>query len=172
MDRKPHDPRQDEVDEIVQAWELQRPDFDASPLAIFSRTLRLNRHFERLRKATFLKHGLEVWEFEMLAALRRAGDPHSLTAGALMQETLVSSGTITNRIDRMEQHGYVKRGQDPTDGRVVVVTATKVGLDKVDAAMKDLLIVEDGLLAPFTDAERKAFASYFRRLIEPLEEEK
>ncbi|WP_311776781.1 MarR family winged helix-turn-helix transcriptional regulator [Trueperella abortisuis] len=156
--------KHDEVDRVVAAWRTQRPDFDVEPLEIFSRFLRVNRHFTKLRKAVYARHGLETWEFEMLAALRR--DPaHILTAGQLMKDTFVSSGTITNRIDRMQDRGLVKRKSAPDDGRVVRVAATKKGLTAVDEAMGDLLEVEREILAQFTGDQNEMAAGYLRDVL-------
>ena len=154
----------DDVDEIVAGWEIQRPDFDARPLAVFSRMLRLQKYIERMRRATFAAHGLETWEFEMLAQLRRASD-HQLKAGQLMQETLVSSGTITNRLDRMQEHGFVTRQMDPKDKRVVLVQATPKGISAVDDAMAALLRVQRVLLEPFDDAQTAQIVDFLRVML-------
>lgn len=156
----------DEVDYIVAAWEAQRPDFDARPLAIFSRLLRLGRYVEQIRRSTFADYQLEPWEFEMLAALRRAGKPHQLTAGQLMNETLVTSGTITNRIDQMEKHGYVERNRDDKDRRVVYVKMTRKGVKAIDQAMAALLLVQHKLLQDFSDAEQDQLRDGIKKLLE------
>ena len=156
--------KHDEVARVVAAWRAQRPDFDVEPLEIFSRLLRVNRHFTKVRKAVYARHGLETWEFEMLAALRR--DPaHVLTAGQLMKDTFVSSGTITNRIDRMHARGLVKRKSAPDDGRVVKGAATKKGLTAVDEAMADLLEIEHDILAQFADEQNERAAGYLRDML-------
>ncbi len=154
----------DEVDEIVAAWRTQRPDFDVEPLEIFSRFLRINRHFAKIRRTIYAKHDLETWEFEMLAALRRAPS-HKLTAGQLMKDTFVSSGTITNRIDRMQESGLVKRETAPQDGRIVHVSATKKGLAAVDGAMSDILAVEKDILTEVGDDRTERAAEYLRSVL-------
>lgn len=159
----------DDVDAIIEAWETQRPDFSVEPLAIFSRMLRLSRHIERMRKRVFSRHGLETWEFEMLAALRRQHD-YQLTAGQLMKETLVSSGTVTNRLDRMEVKGLLQRFADEHDGRVVHVKATDTGITLVDGAMKDMLVVGSEILEPYSAEENAATADYLRRLLHYFED--
>lgn len=154
----------DEVDGIVAAWKRERPDFNPEPLAVFSRLWRLQSHIDKMRRQTFARHGIESWEFDMLCALRRQSE-HRLTAGKLMRETLVSSGTVTNRIDRMVAHGFAKRLHDPEDGRVVHVEATAEGLAVVDAAMADLLSVEDAHMANMSDVERRQLAQMLRVLL-------
>lgn len=160
---------QDEVDRIVAAWGRERPDLDPRPLHIFSRISRLSRHLDLARRRAFTGHDLEGWEFDVLSALRRAGEPYELTAGRLLTETLVSSGTMTHRIDRMVGHGLVVRGAGATDRRVVLVRLTAHGKAKVDAAMADLLDSEQELLSQLDDGEVALLASLLRRLTLPFE---
>src|SRR5438270_11712156 len=91
----------DEVDRLVAAWRRERPDLDVQPLEVLSRVTRLARHLDRARRTAFAEHGLEPWEFDVLSALRRAGAPYQLSPGQLLTQTLVTSGTMTNRIDRL-----------------------------------------------------------------------
>src|SRR6478736_8218963 len=91
----------DEVDDLVAAWRAQRPDLDVEPMQVLSRISRLARHLDIARRGAFAEHGLESWEFDVLSALRRQGPPFQLTPGALLRATLVTSGTMTNRIDRL-----------------------------------------------------------------------
>lgn len=102
----------DEVDRIVEAWIAQRPDLDFSPLEVLSRVDRLSRHLDRARRDAFRRSELEPWEWDVLSALRRAGDPFQLSPKQLLQQTLVSSGTMTNRIDRLVDAGSF--GASPT----------------------------------------------------------
>ncbi len=102
---------------------------------MLSRVSRLARHLDRARRAAFAAHGLETWEFDVLSALRRQGAPYQLSPGALLRATLVTSGTMTNRIDRLAEAGLVSRSRDPQDKRGVLVQLTAAGLRTVDAAM-------------------------------------
>ncbi|MFP7695794.1 MarR family winged helix-turn-helix transcriptional regulator [Trueperella sp. LYQ143] len=154
----------DEVDDVVAAWHAQRPDFDVAPLAVFSRLLRIHRHFMKIRRSVYAQHGLEAWEFEMLAALRRAPD-HVLTAGQLMTDTFVSSGTITNRIDRMQAKDLLRRASSPQDGRVVHVVATEKGLAAVDNAMQQLLETEREILRQFAPEDNVQAANWMRQIL-------
>lgn len=163
------DQLRDEVDDIIAAWTAERPDLDTDPLAIFSRLLRLSRFIDRMRKSVFANNSLEIWEFEMLAALRRAED-HRMTAGRLMKETLVSSGTVTNRLDRMEAKGLLQRSSDENDGRIVHVQATDLGLERVDAAIDELVSVEAGIMEPYSKEENAQTADYLRKLLRYFEE--
>src|ERR1700742_1791079 len=129
----------DEVDELVAAWRAQRPDLDVEPLEVLSRISRLARHLDIARRGAFADHGLESWEFDVLSALRRQGPPFQLTPGALLRATLVTSGTMTNRIDRLAAAGLVRREPDPTDKRGVLVILTEQGRTRGDAALSGLL---------------------------------
>src|SRR3954452_8262905 len=95
----------DEVDELVQAWRRERPDLDSSPMEVLSRVTRLAHYLDRQRRTAFARHQLEPWEFDVLAALRRSGDPYQLSPGRLLRETMVTSGTMTNRVDRLVGRG-------------------------------------------------------------------
>src|ERR1700677_1437026 len=129
----------DEVDDLVAAWRAQRPDLDVEPMQVLSRISRLARHLDIARRGAFADPGLESWEFDVLSALRRQGPPFQLTPGALLRATLVTSGTMTNRIDRLATAGLVRREPDPRDKRGVLVTLTSQGRQRVDAALADLL---------------------------------
>ena len=161
---------QDEVDRIVAAWQRERGDLDVAPLRVFSRISRLSRHLDLARRAAFTEHGLEAWEFDVLSALRRAGEPYELTPGTLLTQTLVSSGTMTNRIDRLVTHGLVVRAAAPNDRRVVLVRLTESGREAVDAAISDLLRSETTLLDALDEEEREVLANLLRTLLRPFEE--
>src|SRR5271154_7337432 len=131
----PAAPLRDEVDDLIAAWRQQRPDLDVAPLQVLSRVSRLARHLDIARRGAFAAHGLESWEFDVLSALRRQGPPFQLTPGALLRATLVTSGTMTNRIDRLATAGLVRREPDPRDKRGVLVILTDQGRERVDAAL-------------------------------------
>jgi DNA-binding MarR family transcriptional regulator len=159
----------DEVDELVAAWRTQRPDLDVEPMQVLSRVSRLARHLDIARRGAFASHGLETWEFDVLSALRRAGPPFQLTPGALLRATLVTSGTMTNRIDRLAAAGLVRREPDPRDRRGVLVTLSGQGRAAVDAALTDLLDREQGLLAGLDAGQRATLAGMLRALLAPFD---
>jgi DNA-binding MarR family transcriptional regulator len=159
----------DEVDRIVEAWQRERPDLDVAPLTILSRVLRLARHLDLARGQAFAEHGLEGWGFDVLSALRREGAPYELSPWQLVAQTLVTSGTMTNRVDRLAARGLVCRGPDPSDRRGVKVRLTTAGRTVVDAAMADLLARERILLNQLPPAERDHLAELLRRLLSPFE---
>jgi len=159
----------DEVDEIVARWQSERPDLDVSPLQVLSRVSRLARHLDRARRTAFAAHGLEIWEFDVLSALRRQGPPYQLSPGALLHATLVTSGTMTNRIDRLTAKGLVIRRPDPGDKRGVLVQLTEAGLRTVDNAFAELLAGEDALLTALNSEERDQLAGLLRTLLIPFD---
>jgi DNA-binding MarR family transcriptional regulator len=140
-------------------------------MQVLSRISRLARHLDIARRGAFADHGLETWEFDVLSALRRQGPPFQLTPGALLRATLVTSGTMTNRIDRLATAGLVRREPDPSDKRGVLVTLTEQGVAKADAALADLLRRERALLAGLDRGERQQLADLTRILLAPFDAE-
>ncbi|MCU1387906.1 MAG: transcriptional regulator, MarR family, partial [Ilumatobacteraceae bacterium] len=114
----------DHVDHVVEQWAVERPDVDASPIRIIGRISRLSRSIDQQLKSVFDEHGLEAWEYDLLAALRRSGPPYELNAGDLLAALMITSGAVTNRIDRLEQRGFVRRSRGVDDRRVVRVRLT------------------------------------------------
>lgn len=154
----------DEVDRIVGDWERERPDLDFAPLQVLSRVARLSKHLDRARRQAFARSELEASEFDVLSALRRAGPPYRLSPKQLLQQTLVSSGTMTNRIDRLVERGLVSRQTDPNDGRGILVEMSPAGLTRVDAAITRLVDAEAELLESLPAAEQKRLAALLRKL--------
>ena len=161
----------DEVDRIVDAWQQERPDLDVAPLQVLSRVSRLARHLDIARREAFAVNDLEPGEFDVLAALRRTGKPYALTPSALISQNLVTSGTMTNRIDRLESKNLVARMPDPTDGRGVLVQLTQAGKTAVDRALDELLTREKSLLATISKADREKLANVLRDIVLPFDEE-
>ena len=157
-------PAHDEVDRIVDAWEIERPDLDFAPLQVLSRVARLARHLDRARRTAFAASELESWEFDVLSALRRAGSPYQLSPKSLLQQTLVSSGTMTNRIDRLVERELVERRADPGDGRGILVVMTALGRDRVDDAISELVLGEAALLDGLSPADQERLAGLLRKL--------
>jgi DNA-binding MarR family transcriptional regulator len=160
---------EDEVDRLVAAWRAERPDLDVEPLHVLSRVSRLARHLDRARRAVFAAHDIESWEFDVLTALRRAGEPYQLSPGQLLRATLVTSGTMTNRIDRLQAAGLVQRHPEPQDKRGVLVRLTAAGKTRVDAAFTDLLNREHELLSGLSATERDNLTVLLRGLLIPFD---
>src|SRR4249920_1687416 len=159
---------EDEVDRLVAAWKRERPDLEVEPMQVLSRVTRLARHLDLARRAAFAEHGLETWEFDVLSALRRSGPPYELSPGRLLRETLVTSGTMTNRVDRLSARGLVERYPDPDDRRGVIVRLTGEGKSRVDAAFAALLEAEHELLDTLPERDRAKLASLLRALLAPF----
>lgn len=158
----------DEVDELVEAWRRERADLDLAPVEVFSRVSRLARLLDLARRAAFTASEIEPWEFDVLAALRRAGAPYQLTPGALLRETMVTSGTMTNRVDRLARRQLVERFPDPSDRRGVLVRLTPPGKRAVDGAFESLLVSERHLLRELPAADRTRLADLLKQLMVPL----
>lgn len=137
-------------------------------MAVWSRIKRLALHLDAVRQESYAAHDLQIWEFDVLAALRRAGEPYRLSPGQLLRETHVTSGTMTNRVDRLMTRGFVTREADPDDGRGVLVRLTDSGRAVVDAAVTDLLAAETSLLDGVPASDRDALAAQLRGLLSSL----
>ena len=159
---------EDEVERLVAGWRRALPDLDVSPLEVLSRVTRLARHLDRQRTIVFARHELETWTFDVLSALRRA-EGEQLSPGQLLAQTLVTSGTMTNRIDRLEERGLVQRKPDPSDARSVRVQLTTAGRRRVDAALSDLVDRENVILGSLDDTERANLAALLRRVVAPFD---
>ena len=160
---------EDDVDGVVAAWRRERPDLDVAPLEVLSRVSRLARHLDIARRKAFSDQGLEAWEFDVLSALRRSGEPYELTPGDLIRETLVTSGTMTNRIDRLAARGLLTRRASPRDRRAVLVTLTDEGRRLADLALEALLEHERELLAGLALPDRAELAAYLKVLLVDFE---
>lgn len=154
----------DGVDEIVGAWRSVRPDLDVSPMEVVGRLSRLTRLAERELSRTFGQHGIESWEFDVLATLRRSPPPHELSAGELVRSTMVTTGAMTNRIDRLAARGLVERG-GAADRRKTIVRLTDDGRELVDRVVVDHLATEERLLGSLTPPQRTRLANQLKSLL-------
>ncbi|MGP4028252.1 MarR family winged helix-turn-helix transcriptional regulator [Actinomadura sp. 3N407] len=158
----------DAVDAILAQWARERPDMDASPMGVVGRISRAQQLLGRELKDFFAERGLETWEFDVLATLRRHGAPYELTAGALLKAAMVTSGAITNRIDRLEGKGLVERVRDAGDRRSVRIRLTPRGLAIADELVGLHVANEERLLAALGPADRERLAGALRTLLESL----
>jgi DNA-binding MarR family transcriptional regulator len=153
----------DRIDQILGQWQQASPQLDASALAVVGRVLRLARLLERHREAVLSPHGLSLWSFDVLATLRRQPPPHQLTPGELHGALMLSSGAMTNRIDRLASEGLVERHRETKDRRSVLVRLTAAGIERVEAVLPQVLEHERQMLERFTTAEeRKQLAGLLR----------
>jgi len=153
---------QDAVDRIVEQWTAVRPDLDSSPIGVIGRVSRLSRLADRRLAENFARFGLENWMYDVLATLRRSGPPYELTAGMLVRRTMVTTGAITNRIDRLAEHELVERIADAGDRRKVIVRLTPTGLALVDEVAEAHMAVEHEILRDLTPRQRAALADLLR----------
>jgi DNA-binding MarR family transcriptional regulator len=159
----------DHIDRIVAQWRRERPDVDASPLALLGRLFRA-AHLADLALATGLAgYGLQPGWFDLLAALRRAGPPYELSPTDLMGATMLSSGGMTKRLDRLVAAGLVERRPDPDDRRGTLVRLTRKGRSGIDRALEAHVANEKRLLRPLSAADRRSLDRLLRRLLHGLE---
>ncbi|WP_037370453.1 MarR family winged helix-turn-helix transcriptional regulator [Amycolatopsis orientalis] len=157
--------KRDVVAAILDQWRAERPEVDYAGVEVWARIARVGQVADRQLRELQARHGLEPWEYDVLAALRRAGKPYELTAGELTKAMLVVSGTITNRVDRMAARGLVQRTASRRDRRSTLVRLTRAGLTAIDEAMPTLAAGELDLLSGLTAAERDRLALLLRRLL-------
>lgn len=155
----------DSVDRVLEQWAAERPDIDASPMGIVGRVQRASHLLDRRLRETFSEHGLALWEFDILATLRRSGPPYRLTAGELVASSMVTSGAITNRVDRLYERRLVTRETDPANRRSVLITLTQEGHALVDAALIDHVANETHLLSVLSPQEQAQLAGLLRKLL-------
>lgn len=166
MDRAagPEPTEQDAVDRILGEWALARPDLDASPMGVIGRVGRLAGLLDAGLRPVFAERGLGDGEFDVLATLRRAGGECERTPGELAARTMVTSGAVSKRIDRLEARGLVRRAADDADGRVRRVRLTAEGRRLVDEAVEAHLANERRLLAALSPEDQRELAALLRRL--------
>jgi DNA-binding MarR family transcriptional regulator len=152
---------QDSVDRIAGQWRAVRPDVDVRPMGVIGRVSRLSRLVDRRLAENFARHGIENWMYDVLATLRRSGPPYELTAGDLVRQSMVTTGAITNRIDRLEERGLVERGSDP-DRRKVVVRLTPAGRDLVDEIVAGHMAAEAEILSGLSRRDQEELADLLR----------
>jgi DNA-binding MarR family transcriptional regulator len=151
----------DSVDAIVDQWRAVRPDVDVSPMGIVGRASRLSRLIDRRLEQNFQQFGIESWMFDVLATLRRTGEPYELTAGELVIHTMVTTGAMTNRIDRLEERQLVER-RSAGDRRKVVVALTVRGRELVDEVLLAHLATEREILAGLSTRQRAELVDLLR----------
>lgn len=143
----------DHVARIQAEWARERPDVDVSPQGVIGRLHRLAGHLTKQLLVVYHRYGLGEGEFDVLATLRRAGPPFERAPGELAQFTMVTTGAMTKRIDRLERDGLVTRRRSTADGRGRVVALTKAGRELIDRAFTDHMANERRLLAELSDEE-------------------
>ena len=161
----------DPVDKILAQWHEERPDLDVSPMGLIGRTTRLASYLRKAIGKTFLEYGLQPGEFDVLATLRRSGSPYQLSPTELFKSMMVSSGTMTNRIDRLEKAGLVKRIADERDRRAMLIRLTEKGFSLIDQAVTAHVANEHKIISPLSADEREALTGLLRKMLRSLEDQ-
>lgn len=155
----------DAVDRVLAQWAKERPELDVSPMAVIGRISRAEAILDRRIAAVLAEHDLLPGEFDLLAALRRAGAPHRLTVGEMLASTMVTSGAITNRLNRLVAKGFVTRETDPDNRRSVIVSLTPQGLATVNDALVSHVENERTLLVALNGDEQAQMIGLLRKLL-------
>jgi DNA-binding MarR family transcriptional regulator len=160
----------DHVDRIFEQWAVERPDLDRSAMAVLARILRAARIVDLEMGRVFAEDGLHRGEFDVLATLRRAGNPYRLNPTDLSATVLLSTGAMTNRLDRLESAGLVRRLPDPEDRRGVLVELTAEGRSLIDRVLTAHVRNEERILESLTDVDRRQLTRLLRKLLVSLGE--
>ena len=160
---------EDHVSSILTQWAAERPDLDISPMGIVGRISRLSLVVDKELEPVFAQFGLNHWSFDMLATLRRTGAPYQLSPTELFRSMMVTSGTMTNRIDRLAEKELVRRIPDPEDRRGILVELTEQGRALIDSALISHVANEARLLQPLSGEEQNSLAVLLRKWLSSLE---
>jgi DNA-binding MarR family transcriptional regulator len=160
----------DPIDKILAQWQRERPDLDVSPMGVIGRMWRLAKHLERDIQEIFSEFSLTIGEFDVLAALRRSGSPFHLSPTELFSTLMVSSGTMTHRLDRLEKAELVKRIPDRSDRRGTIIELTDKGFNLVEKAVEAHVSNEHRILSVLESSEREVLILLLRKLLVSFEE--
>jgi DNA-binding MarR family transcriptional regulator len=159
----------DHMDRIVAQWQRERPDLDVEPIGLLGRLFRSAQLADEALAEGIAPHGLQPGWFDLLAALRRSGRPYELNPTRLMETTMLSSGGMTKRLDRLDEAGLVERRPDPTDRRGTLVRLTRRGRAIIDKAIETHARNEEHLIRSLTAADRRALDDLLRKFLAGLE---
>ena len=159
----------DRVDKIIQQWHRERPDLNVESMEIIGRIKQLSQHLSREMEKTFSIYGLNGPSFDVLATLRRSGEPYALSPSDLMNSTMVTSGTMTNRINQLVKVGLVERRLNPQDARSFVISLTKEGHALIDRVLNEHVKTQTQLTSLLTEEDKKTFNSILRKFLASME---
>jgi len=160
----------DKIDQIVMQWNRERPDLDVTPMSLIGRLKRIMQHLSQGMEKTFAKHGLNSASFDVLATLRRSGAPYRLSPGELLATMMVTSGTMTNRVDQLVKSELAERVQNPEDGRSVIIGLTDKGFAIIDAAVTEHVQTQTNLMSSLSEEESAAFNVLLSKLLQDFED--
>ncbi|KMK64633.1 MarR family winged helix-turn-helix transcriptional regulator [Puniceibacterium sp. IMCC21224] len=159
----------DHVDKILEQWHRERPELSIAPMGTIGRIKRLHQHLMLGMAKTWAAHGLNAASFDVLATLRRSGSPYALSPGELMASTMVTSGTMTNRIDQLAKVGLIERVRNPADGRGFLVSLTNKGVEIIDTAVTEHVSTQANLVSALSDDERAQLDDLLKRFLKGFE---
>lgn len=159
----------DRVDKILAQWNRERPELNVAPMGLIGRISRLSLILRSEMEKTWATFGLNPASFDVLATLRRSGPPYRLSPGDLIASTMVTSGTMTNRIDKLVAAGLVERTPNPEDGRGFLIGLSEKGFTLVDEAVAAHVETQQKLLADLSDAEREQLDNALRGFLEKID---
>lgn len=155
----------DHVDKILQQWGQERPDLEVGAMGTIGRIKRLNQHLTRGMEKTWSAHGLNAASFDVLATLRRCGPPFALSPGDMMASTMVTSGTMTNRIDQLVKAGLVERIRNPDDGRGLLIALTPPGRELIDKVATEHVETQAKLVAVLSSEQQAQLDDLLRQFL-------
>ncbi|MCL7928848.1 MarR family winged helix-turn-helix transcriptional regulator [Halomonas llamarensis] len=161
----------DHVDNILKQWQQERPDLDVVPMGTIGRVKRLNHTLMRAMEKTWAKYGLTDASFDVLATLRREGAPYALSPGDLMASTMVTSGTMTHRINQLEKAGLIERVKNPTDGRGFLISLSPPGFDLIDDAVTAHVETQAQLVSGLTEEQQEQLDALLKQFLAGFEQE-
>ena len=160
----------DRVDKIIAQWNEQRPDLDVTPMELVGRFKLITQHLSGEMDKTFAAHGLTHASFDVLATLRRSGPPFGFSPGDLLISTMVTSGTMTNRIDQLVKAGLVERIRNPDDGRSTIISLTDNGFAVVDEALTAHMKTQARLTSGLSREDSAALKKLLSKFLKGFEE--
>lgn len=155
----------DRVNDILAQWNRERPDLDVAPMGLIGRLNRVSQHLGREMEKTFAAHGLNYASFDVLATLRRSGAPYALSPGDLSATMMITSGTMTNRVDQLEKAGLVERRLNPDDRRSFIVSLTEKGFATIDAAVTDHVATQSRIVEMLAPEERAVLGALLSKFL-------
>ena len=161
----------DKVDNIIKQWNKERPDLDVSSMELIGRIKKVNGHLVKEMDKTFTAHDLNHASFDVLATLRRSGKPYALSPNELLATMMVTSGTMTNRIDRLVKAGLVDRIANPNDGRGFIISLTKAGFSLIDKAVSAHVATQTKLTSSLLVEEQQQLNVLLSKFLSSLEQQ-
>lgn len=159
----------DFIDNLMQRWLTQRPELDVSPIAVIGRAIRIADVLKRELKVLLRPYGLEVWEFDVLATLRWGGNEDGLTPKELIDVVMVSSGTMTHRLDQLEKAGFVKRVPNPNDRRSVRIQLAKRGIEVVERSLTEHIASAQQAVRELSVREQEQTARVLKNILAKID---